>query len=254
MLHMPVRSCAKGQHMNRFGYLLSAVLAMQAGFATAGPLATDPNAFIRIDLIHEPFHGTSHFELATGPGPLEGYIDWAVYGPGVLPASYVGMPVDPGDWLYAFQFHNTGTTPVAQIALLTVTYAAGNTASVNDVGTFTSEGIDGNSPTEFGAGGPGFGGDYPYWSFSDPILPGGASIGLAYSSDHLPTFFDDYPSNGYINDNVEEFNNGYFFVSKPHAHHIPLPETPEPSSLILGLFALVGLAVVAVRKRRAQRA
>ena len=241
--------------------LLAAVGSLYVSSAVAGPLATDPNAYTRNDPpqfeLPQTFHGTSFFGLPSGPAPLEGYIDWAVYGPGVLPAGYVGMSVDPGDWLYAFQFHNTGTTPVAQITLLTITFAAGNSASVNDVGTFTADGIQGRTPSEFGTPDDPFTyfepGDYPHWSFSDPILPGESTTGLAYSSDHWPTFdtsvFAAPISSGYLNDNVEPFNYSYFFEPKSGASHLPIPETPEPSSFVLAALGLIGWVVWLRRKR-----
>ena len=83
--------------MNRIATcLLTCALAALATRAAAGPLATAPNAFVdnsdpNTPIIWRgstPFQGYHDPPGNTLPSGLTGYVDWAVFAPGDVPAGW----------------------------------------------------------------------------------------------------------------------------------------------------------------------
>ena len=211
--------------------LLAAVGSLYVSPALAGPLATDPNAYT--NGLGQTFHGSSPLIPDYGPGAPEGYFDWAVYAYGHLPPGYVGVEADPGQFLYAFQFYNTGPAPVNLVYIFDPSTANG--LAYDLVGVFTSDdisGIPGSASYEYAIA----------WEFVDPILQGESTIGLVYSSSGWPYLGAGWAGGGLA---LNDFGNSGASV----VWELPWP-VPEPSSFLLAALGLIGLADWGRRRKR----
>ena len=81
-----------------------------SGAVFAGALADDPLAYNDGTTV---WPGSTPFVNAEGSG-LEGYVDWAVYAPGVFP--YSGYDATANEMVYAYQIFNTGTLAISSFA------------------------------------------------------------------------------------------------------------------------------------------
>lgn len=213
------------------GAVLLAALGMQVS-AFAGPLATHPAAFFDGSVT---WRGTTVFDSDYTPnsGSLEGYVDWAVFGPGAFPAGYVGYTPTPGELTYAFQVYvddqpsHTNEPPLAAFSVALVDLA-------NNIGTFSGDGGNGvvNGDAALTALlTPLVSAD---WTFAG-IAPGGKSIGLAFSSPRLP--FEFFGS-------VVDTGQSAFVIPLPSPSGVSIPE-PAATMTLVALFGALGV----VRRR-----
>jgi hypothetical protein len=202
-------------------YLLAGAIALCAAAASAGPLATDPNAYFDGAVT---WHGSTGFTA----GSLVGYIDWAVYDPANAPAGLAGYARTPGELIYAYQATETGAA-----ALSSVSVDLQNVA--DNIGTFTATGVAGQAaslttppnliPITSAT-----------WSFAG-VLTGHSTIGLVFSSPNVP--MNDLAST------LDHGQNGFAIpVPSPSSLHIP-----EPGTLTLAACGLIVLAFQWLRRR-----
>lgn len=203
--------------------LLTCALALilSSSLAIAGPLASDGTSYLGI------WHGSTPFTQGT----LNGYVDWAVYAPGVVPAGFAGyVPSDPlNDLLYTYQVY---VDPSAPLTSLTVFLQ--NPAS--DIGTFTATGVAGDSPTSMNL----IPSTAATWDFAG-IVSGGSSMGLVFASPKVPML-----------DAGLTIDHGQVAIVLPLPSPSPL-NIPEPHTLTLAIAGLFTLSLAGLR-RRAQRA
>jgi hypothetical protein len=145
-------------------------------------------------------------------GTLQGYVDWAVFGPGVFP--YAGYTPTGGELTYAYQIYETGTAPLSS-------FAVALTDLGDNIGTFND--LSGNLPASSSLVSMAS----ATWQFSG-IPSGGNSQGLAFSSVRVPqTLF------------------GVVIDTGQSQYVVPLPSPsstsiPEPGSILaLGASALM---------------
>src|SRR3954453_22813168 len=121
--------------------LLSCAAALCAAPALAGPLATEPNAYVNG---FGTWHGSTAFQgvdLFNNPTDLTGSIDWVVFAPGVFQTlGYAGYAPTPGEYVYAYQGNGTGNAPVSTLSVSLETLA-------DNFGSFTGNGVFGAGPS-----------------------------------------------------------------------------------------------------------
>ena len=212
---------------------LTAVVLLCAAPLLAGPLASDPTAFI--DNGTPPFQwtGTTSFSNTSG---LAGNLDWVVYGPGTFPAGFGGYTPTTGEYVYAYQVIEHGSISLSQVAVKLV-------GPADNIGTFSGNLVIGDPSTNVN-GDPTMDafispllstGGSANWLF-DGVLPGQTSIGLAYSSPNAPMFL-----------------RGTTIDHGTVASVIPLPSPigniPEPGTLTLAICGLSAFGWHWLRRR-----
>ncbi|HEX3727956.1 MAG TPA: hypothetical protein VHV08_17010 [Pirellulales bacterium] len=189
-------------------------------------MSTDSSSYLGI------WHGSTSYQgydFNNQPTGLVGYIDWAVYAPGNVPAGLTGIAgwtPTPGEFVYAYQAYETGSAPMTAVAVDLQNPA-------DNIGTFLAAGLTGSLSTSsyinpF---------DSANWTFAG-IGAGGMTVGLVFSSPDLPmldqaTTIDD--STGFA-----------IPVPSPSAMHIPEPGTLTLASL--GIFVFGGLRWLRCRR------
>ena len=206
--------------MQRKTPLLLLMVLLYAVPGIAGPLATDTTSY------QTTWHGSSSYVGSPVSGGLAGFIDWAVYAPGVFPAGYAGVAgfaPSPGEFLYVYQAYETGPA-----ALTSVSVVLDNAA--DNIGNITATGIAGQASISalllpF---------DSATWSFSG-VAQGTSSDGLAFFSPNAPTYTE-----------ATTIDGGAVGL----ALQVASPSNvPEPSTLALALCGLLGLAIRWLRRK-----
>jgi len=198
-------------------------LFLCAAPALAGPLATDGTSYQGV------WHGSTSYVGNPPSGGLAGYIDWAVYAPGVFPAGFAGVAgyvPTPGEYMYAYQGYETGAASLTSVSVV-LDNAADN------IGNFTATGITGQASASslllaF---------DSATWSFSG-VLTGASTDGLVFFSPNAPMMTE-----------ATTIDHGTVGLALP----VPSPSSsniPEPSSLALAVCGVIGLAGAWFRRRR----
>lgn len=152
-------------------------------------------------------------------GTLQGYVDWAVFGPGQFP--YSGYTPTAGELTYAYQIYETGAAPLSSFSLA-LTDIANNIGSFNDL-----PGDAPNSSTLVSLASA-------TWRFPG-IAQNGNSQGLAFSSIRIPQSLF-----GVVIDTGQT----QFVVPLPSPSATSIPE-PGTISAVLGAACLA-----MVRRRR----
>jgi hypothetical protein len=194
----------------RLALITTAVLFASAAVSEAGPLATDGTSI---------WHASTTF--GSGADYLQGHVDYAVYGPGTLPAGFapVGAYVPtPGEYLYTYQVYVTGTAPLSEMTVFFDNAA-------DNIGAFTATGVSGGPATSATL----FSALYADWTFSIPT--GSQSVGVAFSSPMYPT-----AALGTVVDHGT--SQLVIPLPVPSDHLIPEPSTLVLASCGLGLLAL----------------
>jgi len=200
--------------------LIGLVCAMPASLASAGPLLSAPNIF----------------NNGAGPGPggawvgstafvtgtLQGYVDWAVFGPAQFPYPGTGYSPTSGELTYVYQVYETGTAPLSSFSMALTDLA-------DNIGAFS--GITGDVPSSMSL--TPLPSSSATWRFAG-IAQGGNSEGLAFSSIRVPQ-------------NLL----GTVVDTGQSTTVIPLP-SPSPTSIpepaTVGMALLVGLTLLARRR------
>jgi hypothetical protein len=192
--------------MGVVGFAVAAVLAVPA---FAGLLGTglSYNDGVR----PTPWEGTTTFVSDEDP-TLSGYVEWAVFEPGVFP--FTGYEPTEGKLAYVYQVFSTGTAAISNYSV-TIENPADN------IGKFIDElhGVTGDQPLDPMNLYPAPGGGAS-WDFGG-IVQDGSSCGLVFSSERKPVEFDSIV-----------VNHGAYAVAEP----IPSPgpnNIPEPGTLWL---------------------
>ena len=210
---------------------LSAMILLCAAPALAGPLSSDPTAYI--DGTSFQWTGTTTFSNTSG---LAGNLDWVVYAPGTFPAGFGGYTPTPGEFVYAYQVVEHGSISLSQVAVKLLNPA-------DNIGSFSGNLVIGNPSTNVN-------GDSNIDSFISPltptgsanwlfngILPGSTSVGLAFSSPNLPMF-----TRGTTIDHGTVA--AVIPVPSPDSHPIP-----EPGTLTLAVCGLAAFGLHWLRNR-----
>jgi hypothetical protein len=209
------------------------VVTTLSALALAGPLATDPNAYIDPNT-NTPVQGTKTLSASDGQGnTLSATIDYCVYGPGSFSygsyTTFAGTKIPAAnEFTYAYQVTTVGGTEL--MSSLWVNMIDSNEAT--DVGQFAlSSGV---VPDDWY-----FAGTYPTlntanWDFYPPNLAvGDGSCGLAYVSVNAPT----WQMAGWIQDGG---------LSASELLPSPSDVIPEPATILL----LAGSAIGLLRRGR----
>jgi hypothetical protein len=177
--------------------------------------------------------GTNYFRLPTIASDVDGYAEWAVYGPGSFPFPATDGYDPPDDqYTYVFQFHNTGTAAISQLA---AQFVSTGFSDLSTIGYFTDSALTGDEPLSTGA----LVSTGAFWDF-DGVVAAGTSCGLVYSSPYPPVMYK-----GYIV-NHGKYQNAY----------LPSPSStaiPEPATLWLFVSAICGSCLGLRRVRRRPR-
>jgi len=207
--------------------LLSCAAALCAAPALAGPLATEPNAYVNG---FGTWHGSTAFQgfdLFNNPTDLTGSIDWVVFAPGVFQTlGYAGYAPTPGEYVYAYQGNETGNAPLSSLSVSLETLA-------DNFGSFTGNGV-------FGAG-PSASYFFPSppsanWDFQ-PNGINGTTSGLVFSSPYGPKLLDG-----------STIDHGSVAIVIP----LPSPQEPnipEPGTLTLAACGIAVLASLRLHRR-----
>jgi hypothetical protein len=209
----------------RAALCLALFVAMSLFSATAfgEPLGVRGYGVPYTDTLGITWTNSSHFVNS----PLEGYVDWIVYGPGQFPYTDSGYVVPDGEYAYVYQVRNTGSEVISSFSFSVDQVVSGVSSFVSPnrvVGT----GLDGitASPAKI------------TWRLSD-LEEDMTSIGLIFTSRKAPKT----TSTGQIIDGGGSAG----VVSLP----VPGPnDIPEPGTLAL---MAAGLAFFAVRWRFSRR-
>ena len=105
---------------------LIATLLVGLCAATASAGALDGHAAAFNDGV-KTWTGSTMFDNGMG---VAGYVDWAVFGPGVFP--YSGYSPTAGEMTYSFQIFNTGTDAISSFSV-SLFNAADNIGSFSDL-------------------------------------------------------------------------------------------------------------------------
>lgn len=227
--------------------LFAMALTLCVSPCLAGTLETDPAAYI--DGSNPQWHGSTDyqaFDEFDQPTELYGHVDWAVYAPGTFPSSalagYVGWSdtgattsysINASHFIYAYQIFEEGTDPLSFFSVFLANPAY-------NIGWFTSTTVSGDSPTgmvlenvfdPFGSSS---------WSF-DGVGAGESTTGVIFSAPTVPMNFAAVTVDG---------GNGAFVIPVPSPDS---QEIPEPATLTLAAFGLLGLAVLSARRRLSRR-
>src|SRR5678816_711001 len=198
--------------------LIGLVCAMPASFASAGPLLSAPNIF---DNDAGPGPGGAWVGTSTfNKGTLQGYVDYAVFGPGQFPYSGTGYTPTPGELTYVFQVYETGAAPLSSFSVALTDLA-------DNIGAFT--GLSGSAPDSMNLAAL----SSATWHFSG-ILQNGNSEGLVFSSIRVPQN---------LLGTVIDTGQSDFVIPLPSPSAISIP---EPASIALSLLA--GLTLLARRR------
>jgi hypothetical protein len=180
------------------------------------------------------WEGTKSFSGTVTGGTLSGSLDYAVFTAGNFNSLFSGYTPTPGELIYGYQVHNTGTVDIRLSKLLLIGGAPADAA-----GTFTWEGLSGQAPYDSYV----IPGANVTWDFTNghDIVPAGQSIGLAFCSIRRPTGRDvDVIVDGGGSVNVAN-------VAGPGATPIP-----EPTTLAL-LAAAVSAGFLVMHSRRKEK-
>jgi hypothetical protein len=204
------------------------VFALGGMVAVAGPLATNPNAYIDGDNVQ--WHGSTDFDDdgdasdLEGDG-LEGNIDWAVFTAAAFNADYPDSGYIPpaGQMVYTYQVNVAGRSPLSSLSVGIDNEPTGS------IGAFSGGGVTGIEPI-----GKSLSLASANFSFlGESILVGSTSSGLVYSSPMEP---------------MEFF--GSVIDGGSSAIVVPLPTpsstayVPEPATVALAGLALLLIAAV----------
>ena len=194
--------------------VVATCLGVLVASAAAGPLATHPDAF---DDGSKVWAGSTLFDSATG---VSGRVDWAVFAPGLFPYAGSGYTPTPGEYVYAYQFHNDGTDALTSLSVALLHPA-------DNVGTFTA------LPGDASTGAVLLPASKAEWGFSG-LAPGDSTVGLAFSAPTKPQDLFGIVLGG-----------GTFALAQP----LPSPSSTDvPEPVTLGLLAAG--SVLALTKRR----
>ncbi len=214
-------------------FVLTVAPAMIAAPAMAGILAGDStNSYLTIWHGSTPYQGYEADNVT--PSGLTGYVDWAVYAPGSAPpGGFDGYAFPGGEYIYAYQVFETGSAALSSLSVDLDTNIVDSQGDF-DTGAGLITGDAPNFQALFLAGLPPF---VAFWSF-DGVPQGGSTDGLVYASPYAPIFTE----GNTIDDGTVAL---VLPVPSPQA-----PNAPEPSTFVLALLGLVGLAFSARRLRR----
>jgi hypothetical protein len=221
-------------------YLLAFAVALCAAPVLAGPLATEPNAYVNG---FGTWHGSTNYQgyddfPTNTPGhetQLIGHIDWVVFAPNVFNTlGYAGYVAPAGEYVYAYQATETGSAPLSNVSVTLETLA-------DTIGTFTGNGVAGGAPSAsyfFPNPLPDPSNTSANWDFAPGV--NATTSGLIFSSPFGPKLLDG-----------STIDDGSIAVVIP----LPSPEAgniPEPGTLTL---ASCGLAVFGLQwlRRRVRR-
>jgi hypothetical protein len=154
-------------------------------------------------------------------GTLQGYVEWAVFGPGQFP--FAGYTPTSGELTYAYQVFETGSAPLSSFSVI-LTDLADNIGSFND--------LAGDNPSTMTL----TSGISSTWRFSG-IPQNGNSRGLAFSSIRVPEE---------LKGSVIDTGQSTFVVPLPSPSATSIPE-PGTISLLVG-----SMGLVLIRRRRSR--
>jgi hypothetical protein len=202
-------------------------ISLMAATASAGILGTN--------LSYQGCEGSVGFTQGVTDGTLAGTLDFAVFTrDNFLSLSYTGYTPTPGELVYTYQIHNTGTVAISLSKLLLI-----GGAPADNAGTFLGATVSGQDPYQSFVNGT----QNVTWNFSGVagnthfILPSGQSMGLAFSSPRKPTTHD-----------INVIVDGGGSVNVPNVAGPGATAIPEPTSLAL-LAAAAAIAGIAVTRR-----
>jgi hypothetical protein len=178
------------------------------------------------------WEGTKHFSQAVTGGLLAGDLDWAVFTASNFNSLFTGdngYTPTPGELVYTYWLHNTGTVNMSIGELLLL-----GSAPADDVGSFSGNGVSGQAPGQMSV--------VPtevLWDYSgvNNIVHPGTSEGMAVCSIRTPR--SDY----FV---VVDGGTGATItgIAGPGATAIP-----EPSVLALLAVAAAMMGVVGIRRK-----
>ena len=205
------------------------LLLAAAGVASAGTLASDPNALVWGG---QTWQGTEY--LSDG-AQLEATVDWVVLHEddwsysGYTPTSdpnFPGLPV----YCYAYQIWPTNTDEVMRFFVSML-----DSNEAREIGTFTVDAGDTDAVTPDVIGFEGTPIDSANWRWDTGLLNGEHSVGLVYTSVNVP--IKDFLAMGWVQNGGSSA--GWLMAT-------PGNEIPEPTTLGLLAIGVVGL----LRRRR----
>lgn len=209
--------------------LMITLLLAAAGVASAGTLASDPNALVWDG---QTWQGTEY--LSDG-AELEATVDWVVLHEddwsysGYTPTSdpnFPGLPV----YCYAYQIWPTNTDEVMRFFVSML-----DSNEAREIGTFTVDAGDTDAVAPDVVGFEGDPIDSANWRYDTGLLNGEHSVGLVYTSVNVP--IKDFLAMGWVQNGGSSA--GWLMAT-------PGNEIPEPTTLGLLAIGVVGL----LRRRR----
>lgn len=200
------------------GFVAVLIVAVASSVASAGLL--NGNALAYNDG-NGPAAGAWTGSTTFVQGTLQGYIDWAVFGPGQFP--YSGYTPTTGELTYAYQVYETGAAPLSSFSLALTDIG-------DNIGSFNA--LPGDAPTSSTLVSLAS----ATWRFAG-IPQNGNSQGLAFSSIRVPQSLF-----GVVIDTGQT----QFVVPLPSPSATSIPE-PGTISMVLGAACLA----MARRRRNA---